>query len=490
MSLANTVVKGAAWTVAIGMAARALGLVGTLVVTRYLAPDVMGDVEVAAVLVLTAHQFSVLGLGHYLVAKPNEGPEVGFHTTVFTLLTGSASIGLLLIFGSWFVGDSRTALPYLPGLALAVFIDRLAFVPTRVLVRDMRFRTGGIVRALGEVVFAAVAVGMAVAGQGGESIVVANLARSAVRAGICIAIVDYRDWLKPHPLTMARTRDMFRFGFPVGLSVMATFAARYWDNLLIAGMFGTQELGFYKLAYNLSDVPSNQVGEQIGDVLLPSFARLPPDRRQAALARSLRLLALIMFPLSIGLGVIAPTVVRALLAPQWEPVAPRLAILACLSAVFPIGYAVYAYLNAANHPRAVMALAFFRTVILLGSMGVLGSAGGPLGACFGVGIAFGLYALVSVVLTSRLEGWSPAGPLLALLPPLFACVPMAAVVLGVRALLPAETPTVVALIVELIAGAGGYIGAALVMAKSVSRELIDLVRGALAHRRRRADTPA
>src|SRR5262245_46006341 len=157
----------------------------------------------------------------------------------------------------------------------------------------------------------------------------------------------------------------------------------------MARLFGAAELGHYQLAYNLSALPSNQVGEHVGDVLLPSFARLPPERRGPALARALRLLALVMFPLAIGLAVMGPTLIRALLPGAWAPVGPRVTVLAALSAVYPLGFAVHSYLNATGHPRWVMGLGVLRLAALLAAMAALGAVAGPLAACAGVGVAFG-----------------------------------------------------------------------------------------------------
>jgi PST family polysaccharide transporter len=80
----------------------------------------------------------------------------------------------------------------------------------------------------------------------------------------------------------------------------------------------------YNLAYNLADVPAIQVGEQIGDVLLPSFARMDPAHRPDALVRSMTLLALVVFPLAVGLGAVAPTLVATIFNARWRPIAPML----------------------------------------------------------------------------------------------------------------------------------------------------------------------
>ncbi|HEX3772971.1 MAG TPA: oligosaccharyltransferase, partial [Polyangiaceae bacterium] len=63
MALVRDTVRGALWTIASGMGSRAVGLIGTLVVTRFIAPAEYGEVTVAAVLVMSANQFSTIGFG-------------------------------------------------------------------------------------------------------------------------------------------------------------------------------------------------------------------------------------------------------------------------------------------------------------------------------------------------------------------------------------------------------------------------------------------
>jgi PST family polysaccharide transporter len=472
------------------MLARAIGLVGTLVITRYLAPDAVGEVQVAVVLVTTAHQFSLLGLGHYVASKPDGGREAAFHSTVITAATGLVALGGAVLLKGWLSRHAGVpaAVYYLPGLALATALDRITFVPARVLIRDMRFRTNGIVRTLGEVVFPFVAVGLALRGWGGHALVMANIVRAAIRATGVVIVVHPREWLWPCRLTMAKTREILSFGLPNGISTMAGFAARYWDNLIVARLFGPAQLGYYQLAYNLSELPSNQVGDHVGDVLLPAFARLPPERRGPALGRALRLLGLVMFPLSIGLGAMGPTIVAAFLAPAWQPVGSRVAVLAALSAVYPLGFAIHSYLNASNHPRWVMVLGILRTAVLLGSLALLGWLGGPVWACCGVGLGFAVYALLGILVAARLEKISPLPLLRGLRGPLMACAPMVGAVLGVRYLMHAAGVglPILYVVAELLAGAAAYVAGALLLAPAISRELFMVLRTTLLDRKPRA----
>ncbi len=487
-SVAQQAIRGAAWTMVLNMAGRGIGLVGTLIITRYLAPEEIGEVQVAVVLITTANYFSLFGLGQYIASRPDEGREAAFHATVMALGFGAIAIGATVLMRDWLGPrfDAPAATGYLPGMALSMALDRLAFIPTRVLVRDMRFRSVALVRTAGEMVFPFVAVGLALDGRGGEALVIANVVRSLVRTGATLAIVNWRTWAWPCRLSWKKTREILSFGLPNGVASMAGFAAGYWDNLLMARLFGAGELGHYQLAYNLSTLPSTQVGEHVGDVLLPSFARIPMERRGPALVRAVRLLALVMFPLSFGLAVMAPTIVAAVLSPAWEPVGSRVTILAVLSAVYPLGFAVHSYMNAVNRPRLVMWLSIARIFALLGAMWLLGHLGGPLWACVGVGVGFGGYTVAGLVMAARIGGVSPSAVLLGLLPALLACGPMVAMVLGVRVGLRAlgfHAPLVL-VSAEFLAGAVSFVGAALVIAPTLSREFVQVISTTLLGRRR------
>ena len=60
-SILRKAVTGTMWVVLTSLVARAIGVVGTLVLTRFMAPDAYGEVSAATVVVLTASQFSATG---------------------------------------------------------------------------------------------------------------------------------------------------------------------------------------------------------------------------------------------------------------------------------------------------------------------------------------------------------------------------------------------------------------------------------------------
>lgn len=482
MSLVRDSVRGALWTISSGVGSRAIGLVGTLVITRFIAPAEYGEVTVAAVLGMSANQLSIVGWGQYLVSHPNVRRSLVFHVTVFHFCMGVLALALLLLAGKQLAPllDAPQLTRYLPGIALSVLFDRIAFVPERILARDLRFGRLSATRTAGDLTHTLVSLTSAVLGLGGAAIVLGNVMRSLVRLAVYVLSVDWRDWLSRCRINLQQTRQLLAFGVPMSLGALCEFATRRWDNLLVSRFFGPGPTGMYNLAYNLADVPAIQIGEQIGDVLLPSFARMDAARRPEALVRALSLLGLVVFPLAVGLGVVAPTLVATLFDARWADMGLMLALLSALSVARPVGWVVASYLQARQLPRSIFMLEAFKLLLLLGGLVTFGRRA-PLFACAAVGVAFAGHALASLWLVRQVDGITLRRSLGSLAPAFAACLVMAAAVLLVQHMLKNWQPLrpSIRLAIEVSTGGVAYALAAALLARRATQELLSKLRLAL-----------
>ncbi len=484
MSLAQKAARGALWTIVSSMGGRAVGVVGTLVMTRFLHPDVIGEVSDAVILCMTANWITIWGFGQYTIVQGRGAVarEVAWHATVAYFVLGAISLGFVALFGGQITPlfNAPHAAQYVPGMALALFIRRIGAMPERILTQRLDFRASGMSLAIGELVYTVTALTLAIAGQGGMSIVYANIVQQLVVVLILLRAAGVASWATPTKLRWARFKDMVRFGLPLGVQGIAHAASRYWDNLAISHFFGPGATGAYNLAYNLADIPAIQVGEQIALVLLPSMAELPAERRPAALERSSALLSLIIFPLAVGLGLVAyPLIALLLPANKWQEVAPLLTVLACLSVFRPITWTLSAYLEAEAKTNRLMVLEIGKVAILIAGIAVL-QREGLRAAAGAVGIAFGLTAIAGVAVVVR-EGVSPRRMLVGFLQPLVACAVMAGAVGLTRVALALggiEHPAI-HLVAEILVGAVVYAIAALVICKDTATDLLRLLGRAL-----------
>ncbi|HEU4537636.1 MAG TPA: oligosaccharide flippase family protein [Polyangiaceae bacterium] len=496
MSLAKKAAAGFLWATAANLGSRVITIGSTFVLTRFLTPEVQGEVNVATVFVATLGWATSFGVGQYLAAHPRAGRQVAFHGSVLVLLSGlcmiAACVALRDAAGAYLHTPDMAR--YVPGLAVSQFIDRFGAVPRSVLVRDMRFREVGARVAFGELAFAFSSVGFAALGWGGDAIVGANLVRAVLGLGFLALIVDRREYLEPSPFDPARLREILRFGLPISISYVFHVGSMTWDNLFVAARFGESANGLYNQAYRLADLPASNVGEQVNDVLVPTFARVEdPEARARGLARAAGLMSLVVFPMAAGLGVIAPTLVGAFYPPTYAGVSPFLAVLAPLSMARSIGVLLAGYLQVLGKTRSFVVLDIILVATLLGSMYLLAPLGSTATA-FGVGIAFSIN-VASLLWVLRPEGVRPAVIVAAVARPLLACGPMVAAVLGLRhALEPLGLPPFVRLGAEAAVGALAYVAGAFVLAPALARDFLELGLGVLRRRRARKkpddDAPA
>jgi PST family polysaccharide transporter len=515
-ALLTRAVRGAFWMILSGSGARVLGILGTLAVTRYLVPEEYGEVSLAALIIQIANLLTNAGLSQYLAAKPNAGRDVVFHATVYYMLLGVVGLAVTVFFGDRFAASLHAPgiVKYLPAIAAASILDRIATIQDRIQLRQQRFRSVGVQRSLGELVYSAVSVGLAALAAGthwggANAIVWATVARAVLRFITLSATTDRKEWLSPCALRRDTTMELFSFGLPMAIVTIAAFGSQKFDNLVFQLHFGAAWLIYYNLAYNFADMPAALIAEQVGDVLVPSFARMEDDeKRKSALLLSMRMLVLLVAPAAMGLAVVAPTLCKLAFPESYrEGIAKILQLLAMFSVARTITWIGNSYLQVRNEGRTIMVLETARMIAIVVFMNLFIIAGwrlqGPQHAvrwaCASVVFVFTMSGLSYMFVFRKLDGVSLKDQIFPLVPPILACVPMVMAVVGVRRLIMflglfrldhpalriADQVRVFAprLVIEILVGAVVFVPSALIFAPRASRELVGLVRDAIQRRR-------
>jgi PST family polysaccharide transporter len=485
MSIAKQAARGVAWNMAFGVSSRLLQLVGTLVLTRFIAPDDYGPVIAASIVVATAGAVSSFAFGQYLIAR-RAPAEVAVQAVVIHLGLGVVALTLVYSLRGW-IGDllDTPALgQYVLGFAIAQLIDRIRYVPERLIMRALRFRALATINGLGELAFTIAALAAARA-WGAYAIMIGTLARAAVTSALFLHAAPRAEWLVRVRMRAGDVRDLLTYGLPIMVANVTDTATRRWDNLVVSKLFDPGVMAHYQLAYSLAELPIVNVAEHIGEVLMPSFSRMEPGERERAVIRAAGLMGLVVSPLGVGLGAVAPTVAAAIFDDKWGPMmAPMLTILSVMTVFRPMTWSAIAYVQAVQRTRIVMWSSFLRAISVLALVALCGYAGGPSWACVGAGLGFTLHSVLTIIATSRATGLSAAAYLVAVARPLLPCVPMFVAVVAIgRGLAAAGIPLFASLAAQIVAGAAVYIAAAFVLVRGDVDELIRIGRGAIRRRR-------
>jgi PST family polysaccharide transporter len=488
MSVARAAAHGVAWNMIFGISSRALTLVATLILTHFVAPADYGAVMSASITVLTAGALSSFAFGQYLIAR-RPPPSAAFQAAeihfVLGLIAMAAVYALRHVLGDLI--DTPQMAPFVAWYAIAHVIERTRYVPERLLMRDLQFQAVARINATGELVFVVSALALA-STLGPYAIALGAVVRAGLVAVLYVRAMPAREWLVYSPLQPEVVRALFSYALPITLGAVADRAAMRWDNLIVSKLFGPAVMAQYGLAYSLAEMPISNVAGHIGDVLMPSFARIDDRQRRDAVIRAAALMALIVWPLGVGLAAVAPTLVEALFDPRWHQMAPMLAILAVMTVFLPMVWPPVAYLQAVQHTKTVMAISCTRALVVLPLVAGFGYAGGVEWACAGAAIGYALHCTAAIAATGWLTGLPIRSLLLASARPGLACLPMYAGVTALASALDgAGAHAVLSLCAQIVVGGLVYVGCALMLMRSSTLEFARLTRDLL--RRRGATRP-
>ena len=481
-SISRRVVRGVAWTLPTSLGSRIAGLIGTLLLARFLSPAEYGEVSAAAIVIGTATSVTTFGVGIYLVSSRDVSRAEAFHATCWFLAMGVLALAFVSALtgplGTWL--DAPGLARFMPLLVASALLDRVSYLPERMLVRKLRFRWLSVARALGELCFTGVSLALAATGFGAIALAWGGLCRSAFRFAAIVPAAARRDWLEPHPLRLATLRKIVCYGMNVAFTSIAGFGMRRWDKLLVSRYFSPAVMGVYNYAYNLADTPAVAIGEQMADVISASFPHVEQERRPAALVRSFTMISLVMLPLAAGLGAVAPTLVDTFFPNRWAGLGTMLVWLATLSAARPLADVVNSYLYACGRPRTVLWLEWLGLGMVVVSLSTIGRID-TTWMSISVGTAFVLRLLAALWTVRRLDGTPVSTFLRPLAGPAVTCAAMVSTIAIARhALLPLRPTT--RLVLEVVIGAAVYLAGALVVFRPAAMDLLDLVRSSLAPR--------
>ncbi len=340
-NLKEKTARGSMITGGITMILRPLNIFASFLLMRLLGPADFGIVVLAMILLNTSNLFSGLGLGSAIIQSPHEKKKIAF--PAFAITMTFATFLFLLVYTNLpvfarLLGDEEVV-PILRWLTFLLLINTANTVPSSLMRKGLMFGRVGIASMLYQVSYTAISLTLAFLDFGMWSLVYAQISSSIIRTVAYFWLSPGWDWLIPRRWERAIVTNLLRFGLQNMWSGLLSYFHTHWDDWLVGRVLGKEALGFYAKAYDLSNNTIKQISDNvIGMVFFPSYAKIQndPDRLMRAYLKSVRLVLLIVVPLSLGVFSVAPEMVRVLWGSEWVPMIPVLQIYSLMLLSRPI----------------------------------------------------------------------------------------------------------------------------------------------------------
>lgn len=218
-------------------------------------------------------------------------------------------------------------------LAVGFVINAAAVQHAALLDRSLRFGVIATIDVLSQTVSVVIGIAMALAGFRYWALVAATMA-SQITSAICVWTIT--GWIPGLPRRGAGTRSMLRFGGTVTLNNMVVYLAYNFEKLLLGRFWGADALGLYGRAYQLINIPTQNLNLAIGGVAFAALSRLQHDpvRLGNYFLKGYRLANSLTLPTTVFCALFADDIVLVLLGPKWMDATPIFRLLSPTILVF------------------------------------------------------------------------------------------------------------------------------------------------------------
>ncbi len=452
----QSLVRSLAWRATTSWVSQLFSWISLLIVVRKLAPADFGIAAMALTLWPYLRYVGELGIPATIVNLRDVTDDQLAQLNTVSLLLGIGCFGVgaalakpLAIF---FHTPQVTAVVIV--ICTGLIPMGLRAVPEGLLAKDMRFGRISWCEVVNSLVATATTLICALLGMGYWALVIGNVLSTVARSAMIIAS-------RPFRFAMPRLEFLRReltFGWHVLVSVVALNSYQRLDNVTSGRVLGQTALGFYGMAWTLANVPMEKVTSLVTTVVPTYLAAVqndPPAIRRYV--RSLtEALALITFPASVGLGLVAHELVPVAMGHKWDGVIVPLAVLSIYTAFRSIVALIPKVLTSVGNARFVMWNDLYALVLLPISF-VIGSHWGNTGIAWAWVVAYPLVAVPLYRKTFQTIGMKTSEYIRSTRPALDGTLAMSAAVLLFRHFVPAHYSVSVRLVAEVAIGAIAYV---------------------------------
>jgi len=191
---------------------------------------------------------------------------------------------------------------------------------------------------------------------------------------------------------------MMRFGGTITLNGLVVYAAYNLEKVLLGRYWGANVVGIYGRAYQLSNIPTENLNSSIGGVAFSALSRVQdePTRLKSYFLKGYSLVLALTLPITILCALFAMDAISVLLGPKWWEAAPIFRLLTPTILIFaminPFAWLLFSIGKVGRSLKIALVIA---PLVMTGY--VLGLPYGPKGVALGYSTALALWVIPHIV---------------------------------------------------------------------------------------------
>jgi len=364
-TLSQRVVKGGFWVFFLRIVNRGFSLIRLIILARILAPSDFGLMGIALLTMSTLETFSQTGFQTALIQK-KEDIKSYLNSAWTVLILRGFILFIILYFIAPYAAiffDAPEAKPIFQVIGFTVLFRAFTNIGVIYFQKELEFNREFIYQFSGTIADFIVAISAVLILKNVWALVLGLLAGNIVRCFVSYLIHPYRPRLN---FDLEKIKELFGFGKWIMGSSILIFLLTQGDDIFVGKLLGTTALGFYQMAYRISNMPATEITHVISKITFPAYSKLQdniPKLREAYL-KVLQITAFLSFPIAGLIFILAPDFTRIFLGEKWVPMAPAMQVLCVFGATRSIAATVGPVLYATGNPKIETKIATVQLLLL------------------------------------------------------------------------------------------------------------------------------
>jgi len=337
-TLSQKAVRSSFWVFLLRIIQLLFSLSRLIILANFLLPHDFGLIGIALLTMSILETFSQTGFQAALIQKKEDINS--YLDSAWTILILR---GLILFIILYFIApytalffNAPEAEPIIQVIGFSFFIQAFTNIGIIYFQKDLEFNKEFVYQFIGTLTDFIVSILSVLILKNVWAFVFGLLAGNTARCIISYLIHPYRPKFN---FNLNKIKELFNFGKWILGSSILIFLITQGDDIFVGKLLGATALGYYQLAYKISNIPATEITHVISQVSFPTYSKLQDDIPQLreTYLKVLLVTAFLSIPLAGFIFILAPEFIKIFLCEKWMPMVPAIQILAIWGAIRSIG---------------------------------------------------------------------------------------------------------------------------------------------------------
>lgn len=358
------IIKSLVWKLMERAGVQGIQFILQIVLARLLTPDDYGVIALIAIFIVIANVFVQSGFNTALIQNKDSDDD-DFSSVFYLSFFVATILYIILFFTAPIIANFygvKELVSVIRVLAITLFFGAFNSIQNAIIAKTMQFKKLFFSSSIAVTISGVAGIILAYLGFGVWALVTQQLLNQII---IVVVLLIILKWYPKLVFSFKRIKILFGYGWKLLLSSLIDTIYMNIRSLIIGKIYHPAILGFYNRGDQFPQIIVSNINGSIQSVMLPALSNEQENKEKVKnmVRRAIVTSSFIIFPMMIGLAVVAEPIVKILLTDKWLPCVPFMQIFCISYALWPIHTANLQAINALGHSEIYLRLEVIKKII-------------------------------------------------------------------------------------------------------------------------------